>query len=329
MTQTAPITSRLRSAFSFVYRLARRFAVTIGVTVAVILVSTLTIDLGPVLRARAESAGSNWFERKLTMGRLGIHLASGRFVIQDLQIDGMLPGEPPWLVAKHISVSLTWGALLGREILLDDIEMTDWRMTVESFPDGRQTFPRVTGPPRPPRTGPSLVRTTLKYVRAHRGELVVNDYGSDWFMVAPNLDVTVARVGNYRGTMKFNGGTIAIQKYVPMTADLNAAFDLVDGKIVFNRIDLITDGAVSQITGVIEPATWPEQLYQVKSRMQFPKMREIFFARDQFTLSGEGEFAGTFHMFKGGRELKGDFSSVEAAFPTWPARWSGCARKWK
>jgi len=312
MTQTTPFTSRLRSAFSFVSRLARRFAVVIGVVVAVVLVSTLTIDLGPALRGRAERAGSNWFERKLTMGRLGIHLAAGRFVIEDLRIDGMLPGEPPWLEAKHISVSLTWSALFRREVLLDDIEMTDWRMVVESFPDGRQTFPRVTGPPRPPRTGPGLVVTTLKYVRAHRGELVVNDYGSDWFMVAPNLDVTVARVGSYRGTMKFNGGTIAIQKYVPMAADLNAAFKLVDGKIVFERIDLITDGAVSQITGVIEPAIWPEQLYQVKSRMQFPKMREIFFARDQFTLSGEGVFAGTFHMFQGGRELKGDFSSVVA-----------------
>lgn len=312
MTQTSPITSRLRSAFSFVYRLARRFAVVIGVVVAVVLVSTLTIDLGPALRGRAERAGSNWFERKLTMGRLGIHLGAGRFVIEDLRIEGMLPGELPWLVAKHISVSLTWSALFGREVLLDDIEMTDWRMVVESFPDGRQTFPRVTGPPRTPRNGPGLVVTTLKYVRAHRGELVVNDYGSDWFMVAPNLDVTVARVGSYRGTMKFNGGTIAIQKYVPMAADLNAAFKLVDGKIVFERIDLITDGAVSQITGVIEPAIWPEQLYQVKSRMQFPRMREIFFARDQFTLSGEGMFAGTFHMFKGGRELKGDFSSVAA-----------------
>ena len=312
MTQTAPVASRLHSAFSFVYRLARRFAVTIGVVVAVILVSTLTIDLGPALRARAESAGSNWFERKLTMGGLGIHLGAGRFMIEDLRIEGMRPGEPPWLVAKHISVSLAWRALFGREVLLDDIEMTDWRMTVESFPDGRQTFPRVTGPPRPPRTGPGLVRTTLKYVRAHRGELVINDYGSDWFMVAPNLDVTVAKVGNYRGTMKFNGGTITIQKYVPMTADLNAAFDLVDGKIVFNRIDLITDGAVSQLTGVIDPAAWPEQLYQVKSRMQLSKMREIFFARDQFTLSGEGMFAGTFHMFQGGRELKGDFSGVEA-----------------
>jgi hypothetical protein len=312
MTQTPQITTRLRSAFAFTYRLARRFAVVIGVVVAVVLVSTLTIDLGPAVRARAETAGSNWLERKMTIGRLGIHLGRGKFVVEDLRVDGMLPGEPPWLVAKRIDVSLTWSALLGREVLLDDIEMTDWRMTVESFPDGRQTFPRVTGPPRAPRTGPRLVVTTLQYVRAHRGELVVNDYGSDWFAVLPNLDVTVARGGEYRGTLKFNGGTIAIQKYVPMAAELNAAFKLADGKIIFERIDLTTDGAVSQIAGVIEPAKWPEQLYQIKSRMQFSKMREIFFANDKFSLSGEGQFTGTFHMFKGGRELKGDFSSVEA-----------------
>ncbi len=312
MTQTTPITSRLRSAFTWLYRFARRFALVIGIVVAVVVVSTLTIDLGPALRARAESAGRNWFERELTIGRLGVHLGRGRFVIEDLRIGGMFPGEPPWLVAKHIEVSLTWGALFGREILLDDIEMTDWRMVVESFPDGRQTFPRVTGPPRAPRTGPRLVVTTLQYVRAHRGELVVNDYGSDWFAVAPNLDVTVAKVGQYRGTLKFSGGTIAIQKYVPMSADLSAAFKLVDGKIVFDRIDLVTDGAVSQITGVVDPAQWPEQLYQVKSRVQFPRMREIFFANDSFSLSGEGLFAGTFHMFRDGRELKGDFTSTVA-----------------
>ena len=79
----------------------------------------------------------------------------------------------PWLVAKRIDVSLTWGALLHREVLLDSIEMSDWRMVVETFPDGRQTFPRVNGPPRPPRTGPAPVVTTLQYVRATRGEFVV------------------------------------------------------------------------------------------------------------------------------------------------------------
>ena len=87
--------------------------------VAVIVVSTLTIDLGPALRARAEREGGKWLERKMTIGRLGVHIGSGRFVVEDLRIDGMTPDEPPWLEAKRIDVALTWGALLHREVLLE------------------------------------------------------------------------------------------------------------------------------------------------------------------------------------------------------------------
>jgi hypothetical protein len=300
---------RLVAAFRTAYRYGRRFAVTIGVIVAVLVVSTLTLDLGPALKARAERAGSNWLDRKMTIGRLGVQLGRGRFVVENLRIDGMFPNEPPWLEAKRIEVSLTWGALFGREVLLDSIEMTDWRMVVESFPDGRQTFPRLTGPPRERRTGPRPVVTTLQYVRAYRGELVFNDYGSDWRVAAPNFDITVSKAGEYRGQARFTGGTIVIQKYEPMTADLSTSFKIVDGKVTLDRIDLVTDGAVSELTGVVELAKWPEQLYQVRSKIQFPKMREIFFARDSFSLYGEGNFSGTFHLFRGGRELKGDFTS--------------------
>src|SRR5580765_8800852 len=38
-------------------------------------------------------------------------------------------------------------------------------------------------------------------------------------------------------------------------------------------------------------------------------MRELFFAQQPWVLSGEGDFAGTFHLFKGGHELSGRFSS--------------------
>lgn len=294
------------------YRYGRRFAVTIGVIVAVVVVSTLTVDVGPLLRARAEKAGGDWLERKMTIGRLGVRIGSGKFVIEDLRIDGMFPNEPPWLVAKRIDVSLKWSALLHREVLLDSIEMTDWKMVVESFPDGRQTFPRLSGPPRPPRTTPRPVVTTMPYVRAYRGELVFNDFGSDWRAVAPNLEVTVTKSDEYRGEFRFSNGTIVIQRYEPMSADMTAGFTFVDNKIVLDRINMITDGAVSDMTGVVDLRNWPEQLYQIKSKVQFPKQREIFFARDKFTLFGEGHFTGTFHMFKGGRELKGDFTSALA-----------------
>jgi hypothetical protein len=306
------VRAKVIAASRATYRLGRRFAVTFGIIVAVIVVSTLTIDLGPALKARAEREGGNWLDRKMTIGRLGVQIGRGRFVVEDLKIDGMFPNEPPWLVAKRVDVSLTWGALFGREVLLDSIEMSDWRMVVESFPDGRQTFPRLTGPPRKPRTGPRPVVTTLQYVRAHRGELVFNDYGSDWRAVAPNLEVIVAKGRDYRGKMRFSDGTITIQKYQPMKADLTATLAFIDGQIVMDRIDLVTDGAVSTMSGVVDLPRWPEQLYQIKSRIQFPKMREIFFARDTFSLFGEGNFTGTFHMFQGGRELKGEFTSALA-----------------
>jgi hypothetical protein len=302
----------VRNYFRTGYRYARRFAVTIGVIVAVLVVSTLTLDLGPVLRARAEAEGSRWLERKMTIGRLGVHLGSGRFVVEHLRIDGMYPNEPPWLEAKRIDVSLSWSALWHREVLLDAIEMTDWRMIVESFPDGRQTFPRLTGPPRPPRAGPRMVVTTLQYVRAHRGELIINDYGSDWFAVLPNVDVTGGKTGEYRGQWRFSDGTIWIGKYEPTAAAMTADFKVADNKLVFERMQLVTDGAVSDMTGVVDVANFPEQLYQIRSRIQFPKQREIFFARDSFSLFGEGLFTGTFHMYKGGRELKGDFTSAMA-----------------
>ena len=54
----------------------------------------------------------------------------------------------------------------------------------------------------------------------------------------------------------------------------------------------------------------------MQSRVDFPRMREIFFAQEQ-VLGGEGHFVGTFHLFKGGRELKGDFTSGETRLNGW------------
>lgn len=302
----------MRRLAAAAYRYARTIVIVVAVSLAVLLVSVVSIDLGPALKARAERAGGNWLDRTMRIGRLGVQLGRGRFVLEDLVIEGQRSGEEPWLTARRVEVSLTWGALIHREVLLDTIEMTDWRMVIESFPDGRQTFPRVMGPPRPPRTGPSPVRTTVQYVRASRGEVVYRDHGTPWSTVARNLDVTVSKLVEYRGQIRFSGGTIAIQDYVPMEADLGASFRILGSRLVFDRMKLVTDGAVSDVTGVVELAQWPEQTYHVQSRIQLPRMRELFFAGNTFSLHGESDFTGTFHLFKGGRELKGDFHSREA-----------------
>jgi hypothetical protein len=294
------------------YRRLRAVAVVVAIIVAVVLVSTVTVDLGPALKARAEREGSKWLERPLHIGRLSVRLARGRFVIDDLRIDGLTPDARPWLLAKRIEVSLTWRALFSREVLVDTIEMSDWKMVVESFPGGGHNWPRVNGPPRARRDGPGPVATTIQYVRATRGEFVFDDHGSHWGVIAPNLEVTAGKLAEYGGRASFHGGTIHFEDFKPMTAALETNFKIRAGKIVMDRIDLETDGAVSRLSGVIDTARWPESLYQVRSRVQFPIMREIFFPRDTFALHGEGEFTGTFHLFKGGRELKGNFHSREA-----------------
>ncbi len=298
--------------FKAIYRHLRASLVVVAIIIAAVLVSVFAVDLGPALKERAERAGSNWLARPLHIGRLGVMLAPGRFVIEDLRIEGLTPESRPWLEAKRIEISLTWRALFSREVLLDSVLMTDWRMVVESFPNGLHNWPRLNGPPRTASGRPRPVVTTAQYVRAMRGEFVFDDHAARWGVIARNLDVTAGKLIDYRGRARFSDGTIHFADFQPMTASMTTNFTVKDGKILLDRIDLETDGAQSLLTGTVDAARWPEMFYHVKSHVQFPRMREIFFADNTFALHGEGDFVGTFHLFKGGRELKGDFVSAEA-----------------
>ena len=140
---------------------------------------------------------------------------------------------------------MPWDTLFNRRVVFDTIEMTDWRMHVESFADGKHSFPKVT--PRGPRR-PSAWTTTLQYVRAHRGEFTYEDRGTPWSIVSRNLDVVVARPANeYRGSANFSDATVAIQQYVPFRADMTSSFRIVDGRVLFDRLNLATDGTRSTL----------------------------------------------------------------------------------
>ena len=76
---------------------------------------------------------------------------------------------------------------------------------------------------------------------------------------------------------KVEGGTIKIQDYQPMDASMKAIFHVENGVVQFDRMNLMTDGAESFITGEADLAHWPEQTYHVKSTVDFHRMREIFF----------------------------------------------------
>lgn len=284
---------------------------------AALFAATLTVDLGPALRARAERAASNYLERPMHIGKLSVKLLSGTFIVEDVVIEGLSPSDRPFLRAKRIAVQMPWWSIFSGELIIQDVDMSGWDMVVEQFPNGHHNFPRFTRRSNKPQ-GPKRFTTTVRSVVAHDGRFTYDDHGTPWSIVAPNLTVTVYRdVKDYRGIAQFSDGRVLIQTYEPFRVDMQSRFKIDGGLVRFDRIDLESDGARSAVTGHVDLAHWPEQLWNVRSRVDFPIQKGIFFKRDAFKVSGYGDFTGTFHLFKGGRELKGTFTSPEAGVNAW------------
>jgi hypothetical protein len=294
--------------------------------VAGVLVAVLTVDLGPHVRARAEREGSNYLKRPMHIGKVVARLIPGEFEFHDLVIEGLAPTDRPFLVAKKIGVRLPWWTAFSRRLIIESITMTDWEMVIETFPaspqypNGRHNLPKFTPDPKPPGGKPVDFTTTLRSVLATRGKLTFEDHGTPWGIVAPELTVQMYRsplTNDYRGRASFSRGTVDILSYLPFRADMQARFSMNGTKVHFDRMDLATDGAQSIVTGDLDFRKWPEQLYQVRSRIDFPTQKNIFFHGQKFDVSGAGDFTGTFHLFKGGRELKGSFVSDVAGVNAW------------
>ena len=285
------------------------------------LIASLTIDLGPWLRSQAEHYASREIDRPLHIGRLGVRLATGRFVVEDLLIDGKNPGDRPFLTAKTISIDLPWWEVIRRrQLLFESIEMSDWDMLVEKRGDWHSFIRIPKGRPRPPGEKAPF-STTLNYVHAGRGSFTYLDHGS-WTTTAANLDIVVDHsTGRYLGRGSASNGGVQIKTYLPMRMDVRFTFE-IKGRIVdFDRIELHTDNSHSLLTGKVALNRWPEQTYQVRSRVDLWRSREVFFAAEKWRSRGEAVFTGTYHQpQKGDHELKGEFKAPMAwvnqfAFP--------------
>lgn len=298
-------------------RLGRAAWTTSRVTIALViaalaaaLVSVFAVDLGPSLRARAEREGSRLLERPLHIGRLSVRLVTGTFVIEALRIEGLTPEATPFLRADRIEVDLPWWSIVTGELLIEDITMDRWDMVIETFPDGRHNFPKI---PRPrPSTGPRRFVTTMRQFTGSRGRVRYEDHGLPWSVDTGPLEVTIAKADRYRGQVSFRDGDIRIQSYEPMWAHLQAAFAIDGGLLRIERLAVQTDGADTTGTGEVDMGRWPEQHYDIVSQVHFPRMRELFFAGRDFTLSGDGTFRGRFALARDFRELTGTFASPEA-----------------
>lgn len=279
---------------------------------AAAIVSSLTIDLGPGLRGLAERQGSKQIHRPLHIGRLSIHLIRGRVVVDDLKIEGLKPTDRPFFVAKRISVGLDWSTLVQREVTISSVEMTDWSMIVEKWED-HHNFPKFGNDEEEKPKGSKRITTTLKYLHASRGRFEYDDHEKPWSIVGPNLNIDITNIPSYNGRAAFTDGLVRIQDNVPMWVNFRARFKIDGSHVRLDRIDLDSDGATSFATGDVYLDRWPEQTYQVKSHVNFPRMREIFFTNETWRVTGDGDFTGAFHLFKGGHDLHGAFTSPVAS----------------
>ena len=139
---------------------------------------------------------------------------------------------------------MPWSTLFSRRIVFDSIELDGWNMVVEMLPDGTHSFIKL-----PERNGPrSAWTTTLQYVRARNGETTYRDHGTPWSVVTRNLDVSIARTDNrYVGRASFRGGTVAIQSYLPFDLDMASHFTIEEGRLLFDRIDVRTEGTTTRL----------------------------------------------------------------------------------
>ena len=71
--------------------------------------------------------------------------------------------------------------------------MTDWQMLVEKW-DGAHNFPRFSHDDGKPPGGPKRFTTTLKYLRAYRGQFAFEDHETPWSVVCRNLDINIANL---------------------------------------------------------------------------------------------------------------------------------------
>jgi hypothetical protein len=261
--------------------------------VAAAIVTTVTVDLGPRVRERAERVLSEELARPTTLGGLSVRVFDGRLVARQVRIAGLDARAEPFLRASEIRVAIPLWSLLRREIRIASVEVIDWKARVEQYPGGKHNFPRI----RSRSGGNGLFTTTFGYVHATRGLFSYTDYGTPWSVDLPDLDITVMRLAGLRGLTKSGRGVLRIQTYEPTWITLRTWFRIEGGLVHVERGEVDTYGSTTVARGVIDPSHWPEQRFETVSTVQMPAVREVFWARDTFSLTGEAHVTGSLHIY--------------------------------
>ena len=264
-------------------------------------------------RARA---GRDAPARSTSSGRahrpLSIHLLTGRVLVERPDDRRAAPGRPSVLHRRSGSrSSLDWSAGVRAEAgdhhhVGRDDRLADARREVGR----RGTTSRVHAATTAAAGGRSRFTTTLKYLRACAASSRTRITRRRGASSAATSTSTSGTCRSITGTATFTGGTVTIQDYVPMWANMKArvrdrrpAHSPRSHRPRHRRRD------DRRRTATSTSAHWPEQTLPGEVAREFPRMREMFFTDETWELAGDGDFTGTFHLFKGGRDLTGTFTS--------------------
>ena len=313
---------------NYIWKYGRYSTMVLVAVMAAGLVSVVTIDLGPSLRSQVEDGLAQQADRPVSIGRIAAYVFPGRFLVEDIVIGGRSSEDRPFFVADRIVVTTDWFPLLRGEVLVDAVDIQGWRMLVEGFEGGGHTFPRFVN--RRDESGQDAVETsqpsedeerrrsfvtTVQYLRAHDGEFVYEDHGAPWSIVARNVDLTMTKGVGYGGHASFDGGTVQIKDFEPMTATWESRYALDGGVASLTEMRLEMDGVEAMLDGTVDLLNWPDAQIAIRdSSIDAPTMKEVFFAQDNFTTTGDAVFIGGWHLFDGGHELEGSFTSENWTF---------------
>ena len=281
---------------------------------AAAIVSSLTVDIGPVARPAAERYLSDQMQRPVHIGGMTVNVLSGlllgRVELEDFTIEGRAPSDRPFFTAERLQVSIDWWPALARQpnITVTSVQLDDWQMLVEKWPDG-DSFPRFKRSNRP-RNVPGRLQPPSRDFRGSDGQFKYEDHETPWSVLAPKIDLRIGNLPKYNGRRRLEGWN---DRHPELCADVVEPEASGSSSMAIclhlTHVEIETDGAKSAASGDLDMAHWPEQTYNVKSHVQFQRMRELFFANEDWPLTGEADFTGVFHLFKGGHDLTGRFAS--------------------
>ncbi len=143
------------------------------------------IDFGPALHGRRGTRGESRLiatarPHRPPVDRPRCAAASCSTISR---IENLDPTATPFFHARRIVVTMPWWTiLLRREIFIESVVLSDWRMLIETYARRRAQLHQ--DPAAPALEGPRRFMTTVQLVRAERGEFTYQDYGAPWSTVA-------------------------------------------------------------------------------------------------------------------------------------------------